>query len=974
MTTETSWNRDLVLDIEHGYLWATEAAPRHNNPVVVLNDGGVSALRAIRDELTRADRITFSVAFVSPQAIALLIQELRDFTGEGCIVTSTYLGFNSPAAFSELLKLRHVGIDVRLHPAPGFHPKGYIFERPGAVTAMVGSSNLTHSALVTNHEWNLKVTAAAESDLGRQFADLAAAQRQDSIPLTQAWIDEYAATYREPPAAPPVLSPSASPGEESPSDPQQGPGRSTIEPNAMQLDALASLAQARSEKEPRALIISATGTGKTILSALDVRAVNPQRLLFVVHREQILDRTIQEYRAVLGGPVSDYGKLTGTSKNTSAKYLFATVQTLSQPSVLESFEPEAFDYVVFDEAHRAAAAGHRRVIDYLKPRFLLGMTATPERPDGFNVFELFNYVVPYEIRLTHALDAAMLAPFHYYGISDVVYADGSTTDDFTDLAQLASPERIDHLIGALTIYGQAGVAPRGLIFGRSKAEVHALSRALNQRDLRGRRLRTVALTGDHTVSEREHAVRQFEAGAIDYLLTVDIFNEGVDIPSVNQVVMLRQTQSAIVFVQQLGRGLRKAHGKDYLVVLDFIGNYANNFLIPVALFGNESLNKESLRQEMIAAEEAGVLAGLSSVRFDQVSQERVLRSITDTSLDSINKLRTAIVAMQNRVGTDPSLWDFFRFESVDPVLLATKKEHFPALLAATLRSPNTLTTEQGKALQLVSHEVFTARRLHEFVILSTLLEGPVQTRSSLAQACGAHGLRHDGLTIDSAIDTFTLAGHAEVDLKRYGSPIVEVNGDQVALTQNFRDHYTSNPQFRLAIDDLLRTGQALVSARYDTARALTPGRQYGRKEVTRLLGMPRKWTSTLYGYKAFEPAKVCPLFVTLHKDAEVTASTAYEDALIDRQTMVWFTKSQRTLASPLEGALVRNEYWLPVFVKKDDAEGSEFYYLGDATVFEAHDTTMTGNDGKLLPVVRTELRFARPIDSALFDYFHPTLT
>ena len=178
---------------------------------------------------------------------------------------------------------------------------------------------------------------------------------------------------------------------------------------------------------------------------------------------------------------------------------------------------------------------------------------------------------------------------------------------------------------------------------------------------------------------------ELEAGELDYILTVDIFNEGVDIPSVNQVVMLRQTQSAIVFVQQLGRGLRLADGKDYLVVIDFIGNYANNFLIPIALFGDESLNRESLRERLNETVDGGTLPGLSSVSFDEVSRERILKSIVSTKLDSMANLKTAVLAMQNRVGGVPTLWDFYRFESVDPVLLATKQENYPALVQSLLQ-------------------------------------------------------------------------------------------------------------------------------------------------------------------------------------------------------------------------------------------------------------------------------------------------
>lgn len=668
MTMDPAWPSQFRLDIDFGYLSGSSVAPRRYNPRLVLNEGGSTVEHALLEELRRCEAFTFSVAFISSSAIAQLKQHLYDFGGRGRIITSDFLTFNQPTAFAELLKLReYADIDVRRHMARGFHPKGYIFEQGPSVTAMIGSANLTSQALSRNHEWNLKVSAARGSDLADQIGRLVDEQIEGSEPLTEEWIEAYADAYVAPPRRGPM-----------PAFPE--PGQTTVEvrPNAMQQDALLSLDLARANGARRAIVISATGTGKTMLSALDVRAASPERMRFLAHREQILDRTIQEYRRALGGPPSDFGKVTGNAREGDRRYVFATVQTLSQPQVLETIEPNAFDYIIIDEAHRAGSETYRRIIDRLTPAFLLGMTATPERTDGFNVFELFDYCVPYEIRLNHALEAEMLSPFHYYGVSDIVYDDGRTTSDETDLGLLITPERTQFLVNTLEKYSQAGVAPCGLIFCSRKDEARALALALNERSLAGRPLRTVALTGEDPIAVREQRVAELQTGQLDYLLTVDIFNEGVDIPRVNQVVMLRQTQSAIVFVQQLGRGLRLADDKDYLVVIDVIGNNTNNFLIPIALFGDESLNRESLREKLNETVEGGVLPGLSSVSFDEISRDRILRSIEATALDSMRRLKSALEAMQHRVGGVPKLWDFHRFESVDPLLLATKVEHYPA--------------------------------------------------------------------------------------------------------------------------------------------------------------------------------------------------------------------------------------------------------------------------------------------------------
>jgi len=1001
MKIDLQWGESIARDVEFGFLGRSVIAPKRHHPQVILNGESSSVLRVLREELRRCTSFTFSVAFVSPRALALIKQELVEFEGVGRIITSDYLAFNSPASFAELQNLQRLGIDVRIHRADAFHPKGYIFEHADSVTAMIGSANLTANALVRNHEWNLKVSATPESDLAAQLADLVDEQVRNSGPLTEQWINDYASNYlapaplpREPlgrnsddDVRPPIAPLVAPPGATEPPSNQSGlttkskaaRGAATrthaVVPNKMQRDALLAIDLMRSGGARRAIVISATGTGKTILSALDVREFNPRRMLFIVHREQILDRTIEEYQRVLESPPEDFGKLTGSIKQPDARFLFATVQTLSQPEVLEQFAPDEFDYLLIDEAHRAGAATYRRVLDHFDPQFTLGMTATPERTDGFNVFELFHYNVPYEIRLNHALEEDMLAPFHYYGVADVTYEDGSTTSEVTDPKLLVAPERIDHLLRAIEVYGHAGVPPRGLIFCGRKDEARSISAALNQRDLRGHRLRTVALTGDDSVAEREEAVRRLEQGALDYILTVDVFNEGVDIPSVNQVIMLRQTQSAIVFVQQLGRGLRKSPGKEYVVVIDVIGNYATNFLIPIALFGDESLNKESLRKNLIASEESGVLPGLSSVRFDRVAQERVLRAITKTTLDTMQRLKGAIIAMRNRVGDVPLLWDFLRFESVDPTLLATKREHYPALVTAVLQLPSNLSELESRALSLLSHEVLPAKRLHEFVTLRVLLTRGAVALDELADRFRKEGLPATDSIVQSAVDTFTLAEHADADRRRYHAPLATLSPPGVlTLEPAVAAAYAAEGAFARQVDDLIRTGEELTRARYILNEPFTAGMQYSRKDTTRLLGWPRKWASTLYGYKTELSTGACPIFVTLHKSGDISASTAYEDELLDRSNLLWYTRSRRTLQSNEVRAIVEGKVAVYVFVKKDDAEGSDFYFLGRASAHDAEQTSMPADNGQRLPVVRMRLHFDAPIPASLFDYFHPTVT
>lgn len=918
-------------------------------------------LKAIRDELKRSRRFAFSVAFITPSAIAMLKQALLDFQGTGTIVTSTYLGFNSPAAFLELLNLDRV--DVYVHPdsGEGFHAKGYVFEQEASTTAIVGSSNLTESALLKNREWNLRFSALPDGDIVQQLNRAAQAHIDVSVRLTRRWIDHYASTWVAPPR---VSSSGTTRIEPSGHLPQSG----IIRPNSMQQEALAEIRTLRDAGENRAVVISATGTGKTILSALDVRAYGPDRMLFVVHREQILDRAIEEFKRVLNAPDSDFGKFVGSSKELDRRYVFASIQSLSRPENLRAIVPDAFDYVLIDEVHRAGAASYRSLIDYLEPNFLLGMTATPERTDDFNVFELFGYNVPYEIRLQKALEADMLAPFHYYGVTDFV-KDGEVIDQLADLSRLVASERVSHLLSKLKMYGHAGVPVRGLIFCSKNAEAAELSELLNYRSVHGQRLRTRALSGSDSIEERELTVQMLERGELDYILTVDIFNEGIDIPSVNQVVMLRQTLSSIVFTQQLGRGLRKAAGKDHLVVIDFIGNYENNYLIPIALFGDSTLNKDSIRKKIIDAQEAGAIAGLSSVNFDEISRQRIFESLATTTLDSMSNLKKSFIELRNRLGRPPLLIDFARFDTVDPTVIATKQKNYWRFL-------NKVGAEEARAgafddsvLTFLSEELLNGKRPHELLLLSHLLSHAAGMKvEDYRNLLAVNGLASDPATLESVLRVLSLAFFTEAEAAKYGgSPIVNLERGTYKLSEKFAMAWRAEPLFQTHVRDAIEAGLYLARHRYNWSGQLEVGQRYSRKDVCRLLNWNSNQQSTIYGYKVDFLSNSCPIFITYHKGSDVSESTKYEDEFVNPSTLIWYTRSRRTLQSGEVKAIVENRLPLHVFAKKDDAEGTDFYYLGRATSHDARQAKMSGDQGH--DVVAMTLGLESPIESSLYEYF-----
>ena len=552
---------------------------------LIANTKDETMYNRILDEVQHCKSFTFAVAFIESGILNSLKTVLKDLNVQGRILTSTYLYFNKPQMFRGLLKLPNVEIRVYEQNHGKFHAKGYLFQHEGYQSALVGSSNFTAGALKVNKEWNLLFTSHNNGKLTEDIASEIEEQWKGASKLTPEWINEYEKKYKiQNKPAIKVVSQSVD---------EDNSNYSTIKPNKMQKEALKNLQKLRLLRETKGLIISATGTGKTYLAALDVKNYNPKRFLFVAHREQILKKSLDSFHKVLGGDKkTNYGILSGNAKNTDAKYLFATVQTLSKAENLNQFKRDEFDYILIDEAHHVGSKIYGKLLDYFTPDFLLGMTATPERSDDKNIYELFDYNVPYEIRLQEALEEEMLVPFHYIGVSDYTY-NGEVIDDNTNLKYLVSEERVKYVVEQSKYYGYDGDVLHGLVFVSRKEEADEIAKLLTKNGYPSQ-----MLSGEDSQEQREQAIEKLKNGELTYLVTVDIFNEGIDIPFINQVIMMRKTESVIVFVQQLGRGLRKAQGKEYLTVIDFIGNYKNNYLIPVALTVNFELvaKKRILKQ------------------------------------------------------------------------------------------------------------------------------------------------------------------------------------------------------------------------------------------------------------------------------------------------------------------------------------------------------------------------------------------
>lgn len=946
---------------------------------LIANTKDETMYNRILDEVQYCKSFTFAVAFIESGILNSLKTVLKDLNVQGRILTSTYLYFNKPQMFRELLKLPNVEIRVYEQNHGKFHAKGYLFQHEGYHSALVGSSNFTAGALKVNKEWNLLFTSHNNGKLTEDIASEIEEQWKGVSKLTPEWIDEYEKKYKiQNKPAIKVVSQSVD---------EDNSNYSIIKPNKMQKEALKNLQKLRLLRETKGLIISATGTGKTYLAALDVKNYNPKRFLFVAHREQILKKSLDSFHKVLGGDKkTNYGILSGNTKNTDAKYLFATVQTLSKAENLNQFKRDEFDYILIDEAHHVGSKIYGKLLDYFTPDFLLGMTATPERSDDKNIYELFDYNVPYEIRLQEALEEEMLVPFHYIGVSDYTY-NGEVIDDNTNLKYLVSEERVKYVVEQSKYYGYDGDVLHGLVFVSRKEEADEIAKLLTKNGYPAQ-----MLSGEDSQEQREQAIEKLKNGELTYLVTVDIFNEGIDIPFINQVIMMRKTESVIVFVQQLGRGLRKAQGKEYLTVIDFIGNYKNNYLIPVALTGDQSRTREGIREHV----ETGQIEGLSTINFELVAKKRILKQLRGKKNLFTLEIKKDYQELKRRLNKTPLIADFIKNNMVASQailsILNKKGNYNDFLLKVDKDAAYSWENDYlDKTLTFITSEFLSGKRIHELLLLQKLLDNGVSSRSELEKLVVDNGSYCNDDVLNSVERILTLEYYKPKSYddkndkeknktefaKLGGQTLIEIgNNKEYRFNKEISELLEKDHGFKKLFVDVIKAG--LLNAReYDKENIFTIEKRYTRSDVNRLLNWQRKIPAQSIGGYFIENG-YCPIFVTYVKSNDIENSIKYEDRFISNSKIHCYTKNGRKLGKGetlkmFAGVSEGNpKLTYLLFVKRSDAEDDdEFVYLGTGKVTAdslKQEYREIDKKGKLVntPIVSYDLKLDIPVSLARY--------
>lgn len=540
--------------------------------------------------LQKADSVDIIVSFLMESGVKMLLKELEKAIKRGTkirILTGNYLGITQPSALYLIKRELGDQIDLRFYNEKNrsFHPKSYIFHYEGYSEIFIGSSNISRSALTSGIEWNYRFRSTTDPiSYDKFFSTFEKLYNNHSIVVDDDELRRYSKNWHRPAVF---------------KDLERYDVESAIEdtdicllyePRGAQIEALCALEHTRSEGAKRALISAATGVGKTYLAAFD--SVKYKHVLFVAHKEEILKQASIAFNNVRNS--DDYGFFDGINKCTDKSVIFASVATLGKDEYLNEtyFPKDYFDYLVVDEFHHAVNKQYKKIVEYFKPQFMLGLTATPERMDGRSIYEICDYNVPYEITLRDAINKGMLVPFHYYGIydstdySNIHVVHGKYDDKELNETYIGNVHRHDLVYKHYCKYGSR----RALGFCCSKEHANEMAKEFCRRGIPS--VAVYSGAKEEYTEERSIAIKKLINGDIRVIFSVDMFNEGVDIPSVDMVMFLRPTESPIVFMQQLGRGLRKYKGKEYLNVLDFIGNYEKAGRVRFLLTSKSRLEKE----------------------------------------------------------------------------------------------------------------------------------------------------------------------------------------------------------------------------------------------------------------------------------------------------------------------------------------------------------------------------------------------
>ncbi|ALC83083.1 MULTISPECIES: DEAD/DEAH box helicase [Bacillus] len=895
--------------------------------LIVNSEKGNLLIELIRS-ISECKSFYFSVAFINFSGLQLLLDPLKE-AGEkgikGKIITSTYLNFTDAKSLEKIREFNNVELKVFVTEKElGFHTKAYIFEYEESYKVIIGSSNITQSALKSNIEWNVEIVSKENAGFIEEVLKEYQILWDSSVYADQDFIDRYEGFLKS-------LKKSQMTHQ------LIYENRKYIVPNRIQNRAIENLERLRHFGERKALVIAATGTGKTYMSAFDVKRFKPKKLLFIVHREEILRKARDNFEMLLPNEGLTFGLLTGNQKQKHVDYVFATIQTVSK--CFHEFKKDEFDYIIIDEAHHATSPTYQGVLNYFEPQFTLGMTASPERSDNHNVFEHFDNNVALEVRLHEALDDELIIPFHYFGITDFEGIDlrGVSIDDIAEVTKrLKVNERVDFIIEKMNFYGHDGEKRKCLGFCASIEHATFMAAEFNKRGYL-----SISLDGTDTVEQRGNYIQRLEDenDELQCIFTVDIFNEGVDIPSVNTVLMLRPTNSPIVFIQQLGRGLRKYKNKSFLTVLDFIGNHNKAFLIAIALNGSRYYDKESLKVAISTG--FANIPGCTHIQMDKISQERILEQIDKENFNSMKYLKEEYFEFKklNQGYIPYFLLDYLKFDAApDPIKFIDREKTYLQFVAKVEKDDHLKNLLHNEIFEQTLKELSSKlplKRIHEFVIIRYLFDHDEISLETATLEILKMVKDVDG---DSVLHAFECLNQDYYDnIQKNNKPQLFTNSSGILKKTRAFPQLLEKKEYRDYIEDIVNYGIFRYEKEYKQEYYGVPHfKLYEQYQMTdaALLSNYRKIHTAFRGSGLLTNGNDFFLFIDLHKEEDIKESINYNDQFLDEQTFQWETPNSTAQSSERGKNIIHNKQRginLHLFVRKYkeiDKKTQPYIYIG----------------------------------------------
>ena len=622
----------------------------------------------LKQELLNCKKFYFIVSFIRYSGIQLLISTLDELEKQGIqgeIITSVYLNITDSKALRKLLSYKNIKVKIYNNSSESFHTKAYLFEKEKYHSVVIGSSNISQSALYSAEEWNVKLTDSSFFNIyGKslnQFEKLW--HSNEAIELTQDFIDEYE-KYKKSVNVQNTFDYRKTKIEQ----------ENEFVPNSMQKRVLQKLKETRINDNKKGLVISATGTGKTYLAAMDIKQffeiksnaknklfeINDKKsktsnikFLFIAHREELLENAINVFSKILKIDKNEFGRIYGGLKEIDKSIIFASIQSLR--NCYNEFKPSFFDYVIVDEFHHSMSDSYLKILSYFNPKFLLGLTATPKRMDGKDILSLCDYNVVDEIGIKEALEEDLIVPFHYFGVNDytinydnIPYKNGKYNEKIL-LENLLLNTRTDYIVEKINKFGFDGDELSAVAFCQNIEHAFFMKEEFSKKGYK-----SAVITANTSSNERSEILEKFKNKKIEILCVVDILNEGIDIPTINLLLFLRPTMSSTIFIQQIGRGLRKAKNKDFVTIIDFIGNHKKDYLL-INYFSSEVDNKDTLftKKEKIINEIKNQFSNIPKscyVELDRICQNRIIEKIEKINFSSKNILKEMYLDYKAEIG------------------------------------------------------------------------------------------------------------------------------------------------------------------------------------------------------------------------------------------------------------------------------------------------------------------------------------